>query len=103
MCVCVFYPLQCGADITCKNNQNLTPLEIVQMYTDPRSQGPMKQLLQGELVLKGCNRKKKKKIFFKKIELSTKLHVSSGCNYCVDRMSLCRQLELEIILQLNNH
>ena len=46
-CVCYLFVLQCGADIQCTNNQGLTPLEIVHMYTDPRSAGQMKQVLQG--------------------------------------------------------
>ena len=38
---------QCGADITSVNNQGHSALDIVNMYTDPRSAGQMKQVLQG--------------------------------------------------------
>ena len=40
--------LQCGADVSAVNSQGLTALDIVNMYTDPRSAGQMKQVLQGE-------------------------------------------------------
>ena len=41
-----FFP-QCGADVNKKNSQGLTALDIVNMYTDPRTAGQMKQVLQG--------------------------------------------------------
>ena len=40
--------LQCGADVSMVNAQGLTALDIVNMYTDPRSAGQMKLVLQGE-------------------------------------------------------
>lgn len=42
--------VQCGADVQSLNNQGLTALDIVNMYTDPRSAGLMKQVLQGDYI-----------------------------------------------------
>lgn len=38
------------------NSQGLTALDIVNMYTDPRSAGQMKQVLQGECWVEGEER-----------------------------------------------
>ncbi len=43
----VHYLLQCGANPSIKNTQGLTPLDIVNHYTDPRSAQQLKQLLKG--------------------------------------------------------
>ena len=48
--------LQCGADVSMVNSQGLTALDIVNMYTDPRSAGQMKQVLQGECWVEGEER-----------------------------------------------
>ena len=39
--------LQVGADVNIPNNHGLTPLEVINRYTDPRSGHHLKQLLQG--------------------------------------------------------
>ena len=44
----VHYLLQCGANPSIKNTQGLTPLDIVNHYTDPRSAQQLKQLLKGK-------------------------------------------------------
>lgn len=38
------------------NSQGLTALDIVNMYTDPRSAGQMKQVLQGECWVEGWSK-----------------------------------------------
>ncbi len=47
----VHYLLQCGANPSIKNTQGLTPLDIVNHYTDPRSAQQLKQLLKGVVVI----------------------------------------------------
>jgi len=39
--------IQVGADVNIPNNHGLTPLEVINRYTDPRSGHHLKQLLQG--------------------------------------------------------
>lgn len=44
----VRFLLEVGADVTALNGQGLTPLEVVNQYTDPRSSQELKRALQGE-------------------------------------------------------
>lgn len=42
---------QCGVDVQQTNAQGLTALDVVNMYTDPRTASSMKQVLQGQCVV----------------------------------------------------
>lgn len=44
----VRFLLEAGADVMALNGQGLTPLEVVNQYTDPRSSQELKRALQGE-------------------------------------------------------
>ena len=50
-CACVSVKLlfcQCGVNVQQTNAQGLTALDVVNMYTDPRTASIMKQVLQGQ-------------------------------------------------------
>lgn len=47
----VRFLLEAGADVTALNGQGLTPLDVVNQYTDPRSSQELKRALQGEVAL----------------------------------------------------
>ena len=43
----VKFVIEAGADVMATNGQNLTPLDVVNQYTDPRSSQELKKILQG--------------------------------------------------------
>ena len=47
----VRFLLEVGADVSALNGQGLTPLEVVNQYTDPRSSQDLKKALQGKLAV----------------------------------------------------
>lgn len=49
----VRFLLEAGADVMALNGQGLTPLEVVNQYTDPQSSQELKRALQGEQALCG--------------------------------------------------